>query len=124
MRAGNLRNRVVPVLRKPFGIKCLRSLIVENVLETVFPQEFDRLLQFSGELGILAIQDRIDVFLQEHLKQRTRRSARARAERAGDFGRQVAEYGHNSIRVACECRKEMTVAFRPVGRRKIGPVFV
>ena len=35
MRSGNLRDRIVAVLRQPFRIERLRALVVENVLETV-----------------------------------------------------------------------------------------
>ena len=109
---------------KPLGIKRLGALIIQDALESVLSEEADGIVQLFAELGVFAIDDRIDVLPQEHFQQRTGRAARPRAERAGDFGRQIAQHGYKAVRIAGECRQEMTVAFGPASRSKIGPVLV
>ena len=124
MRASNLRDRIVAILRQPFGIKCLRSLIVENVLEPVFPQKPHGFFELLSQLGIIAVNDRVYVFLQEHFEQRTAGAAGARAQGAGNLGRKITEHRHNAVRIARERFEKMTVPLGPVARHKIRPVFV
>ena len=46
VRAGDLRDGIVAVLRQPLGIKSLSALVIEDVLETVILQKRDGIFEF------------------------------------------------------------------------------
>jgi hypothetical protein len=124
MCSSNLRDRIVAILREPLRIKRLCALIIEDVFESVLLQKADRVFELGGQFWIIAINDRIDVFLEKHFKQRSRSAACTRAQGTGDFGRKVPENGDDAVRITRERFQKMPVTLRPVAWRKIGPVFV
>src|SRR5678816_3247465 len=65
MRTCYLSNGIVAVLREPLRVERLRSLIVQDVLETMVPQEDDRIFEFLCDCRVIAIDDRVEIFLQE-----------------------------------------------------------
>ena len=124
MRAGDLCDGVVAVLREPFRIEGLGTLIVENVLEPMVRQESNGFFQFFGQSTVLAVHDRIDVFPQQYLEQRTCGTACTRAKRARDFRGKIAQNRHYAVGVGCECPQEMPVAIGPVAGREIRLVVI
>src|SRR4051812_26106658 len=111
MSPGYLGDRIITVLRKPSGIKSLRPLIVQNIFKTVIAKKADRLFEFGGEFAVFAVDDGIDVFLEQDLKQRTGSATGARAKGASDFRRKVAENGYDAGGIGSKSIKKMTVGF-------------
>ena len=122
--ACHLRDRVVAILRQPVRIERLSPLVVQDVLEPMFLQESHGVFKFAGKAGVLPINDRIDVFLQQNFQQRPRSAARARTQRTGDFRRKVAQHGNDAVGITGERFEKMTIALGPLTGREIRPVFI
>ena len=71
VRAGDLRDRIVTVLRQPARIERLRPLVIEDVLEAVIAQELHGVFEFAGQNRVFPIHDRVDVLAQQDFQQRT-----------------------------------------------------
>ena len=84
-------------------------------------QEADRIFEFGGELAVFAIDDRIDVFLEQYFKQRTRSAARPRAKRAGDLRRKIPQNRDDAVRIAGERFQEVPIPLGPKAGREIRP---
>src|SRR5262249_19737243 len=94
VRACDLRNRVVAVLRQPFRIESLRALIVENMSEAVLPEKAHCVLELGRKMLVVPVYDGVDVFLEQNLQQGSGSAARPRTESACNFRRQISENRH------------------------------
>ena len=102
----------------------IESLRIVDDEPTVLLQESHGVFKFRCEPWVVAIDYRIDIFLQQHFKERTRGAACARAERAGNLRRKVPQDRNNSIRIAGKRFQEMPVALGSITGKEIRPVFV
>tara|TARA_B100000949_G_C14064255_1_gene359068 strand:- start:45 stop:638 length:594 start_codon:yes stop_codon:yes gene_type:complete len=97
-------------------------MVVQNVSETVIPEELDRGFQFSGQSLIFSVYDRINVFLQQNFKQGALSPTSPRTEGPDDFGGEISQYRHESTRICSERIEEAEVSCRPIVGRKFGRV--
>src|SRR5262249_7811011 len=82
----------------------------------------DSVLEFRGKLAVLAVDDRKDVFLQQYLKQRSRRAAGSRTQRTRDLGRKITKNGNDAVGIRGKSLEKMTIILAPMAGREVGSV--